>query len=172
MAEHEEIEEHVEHAHEPFHKVVAGTMAIIAALLAVVSVSGQHFNTEELLKQQQASDQWAFSQAKDIRRYTAQITQDTLASIKADPKLVGKYSKDSDKYKKQHDDIQDQARDLEKERDRSGNKANRFHIGEVFLEAAIVFSSLSILMKTRLLFFGGVLFALIGIGMAIAGWAA
>ena len=52
MAEHEEIDEHIEHARNPFDKMVAGSMAIIAACLAVVSVLGQHFNTEKLLTQQ------------------------------------------------------------------------------------------------------------------------
>ena len=170
MSAEEEVEEHVQHARDPFDKVVAGSMAIIAALLAVVSVLGQHFNTEELLKQQQASDQWAFSQAKDIRRYSAQITGDTLAAMKAEPKLVNKYAQDSAKYREQHDSIQEQARDLEKERDESGRKANRFHFGEVFLEVAIVFSSLSILMKARPLFFAGAAGALVGIAIGASGW--
>ena len=55
MSAEEEVKEHIEHAREPFEKMVAASMAIIAALLAVVSVLGQHYNTEELLKQQQAS---------------------------------------------------------------------------------------------------------------------
>ena len=101
MSAEEEVKEHVEHAHEPFNKLVAGSMAIIAALLAVVSVLGQHYNTEELLKQQQASDEWAFSQAKDIRRYIASATQDYLAHVKADSKTISKYAGDSAKYEKQ-----------------------------------------------------------------------
>ena len=170
MAANEEVEEHVHHAANPFDKTVAATMAIIAALLAVVSVLGQHFNTEELLKQQQASDQWAFSQAKDIRRYTAQISQDAFAYMKADPGLIGKYAQDSNKYKKQHDDIQNEARGFEKERDQSGRMAVRFHFGEVFLEVAIVLSSLAILTKARPLFFGGVALALVGIIVSATAW--
>ncbi len=170
MPENEEIQEHAHHAATPFDKSVAGTMAIVAAFLAAVSVLGQHYNTEELLKQQQASDQWAFSQAKDIRRYSAQITLDSLASLKANPELIKKYAQDSNKYRKQHDDIQEQARDFEKERDKSGTMANRFHVGEVFLEIAIVLSSLAILTKIRVLFFGGIGSALTGIIVALTAW--
>lgn len=166
MAANEELEEHVHHAANPFDKTVAATMAIIAALLAVVSVLGQHFNTEELLRQQQASDQWAYSQAKDIRHYAAQIAQDSLKSMKADPAAIGHYAQDSSRFRKDHDQIQEQARDLEKESVRSGNRANRFHFGEVFLEVAIVLSSLSILTKSRPLFFGGVAAALAGVIIA------
>ena len=68
MASADELQEHAEHAREPFDKRVAATMAIIAALLAVVSVLGHIATTEELLNQQKASDQWAYYQAKSIRR--------------------------------------------------------------------------------------------------------
>jgi len=46
----EELQEHAEHAQNPFDKRVAGTMAIIAAALAVVSVAGHITTTEELLE--------------------------------------------------------------------------------------------------------------------------
>jgi hypothetical protein len=170
MSAHEEVEEHVHEAHNPFDKTVAGTMATIAALLAVVSVYAQHYNTEELLKQQLSSDQWAFSQAKDIRRYTAEVARDLLTTEKADPGTVSRYAQDSTKYRKQHDEIQEQARDLEKESHRSGEKANKFHFGEIFLEIAIVFSSLSILMKVKRLFLAGVAATLVGIFIALTAW--
>jgi hypothetical protein len=170
MPANEELEEHVQHAHDPFDKTVAGTMAIIAALLAVVSVLGQHFNTEKLLLQGKASDQWAYSQAKDIRRYVAETTRDVLANVRPGSSAPKTYDEDAKKYKKQTTDIQDQAREYEKERDRYGEKADRFHLGEVFLEIAIVFSSLSILMKVRPLFIGGIATALIGIVLAITAW--
>ena len=170
MSAHEEAEEHVHEAHSLFDKTVAGSMAIIAALLAVVSVGGQHYNTEELLKQQQSSDQWAFSQAKDIRRYSAEVARDLLGTVKADPAAVSRYVQDASKYKKQHDEIQDQAKDLEKESHRSGEKANKFHFGEIFLEIAIVFSSLSILMKAKPLYLAGVASALIGVVISLTAW--
>jgi Domain of unknown function (DUF4337) len=90
MSVNEEVQEHSHHAQEPFDKKVAATMAIIAALLAVVSVSGHIFTTEELLHQQQASDQWSYSQAKDIRHYTAQAAHDELGAIKADATVDGR----------------------------------------------------------------------------------
>lgn len=170
MSAHEEVEEHVHHAHDPFDKIVAGTMAIIAASLAIVSVLGQHFNTEKLLEQQKASDQWAYYQAKDIRRYTAQVAGDVLTQMKGDPTAAKKYASDSSKYRQQTTEIQDQARDFERERDKMGRQADSFHLGEVFLEVAIVFSSLSILFKRRLLFYGGLISAVIGFIISISGY--
>jgi hypothetical protein len=172
MAEHEQIEEHIHHAQEPFDKIVAGSMAIIAALLAVVSVLGQHFNTATLLSQQRASDQWAFFQAQRIRGYSAQMGQDVLSQLKAPPEASGKYAKDVEKYAKQTAAIQEQAKDFEKERDMAEDKAVRFHTGEVFLEVAIVLSSLAILTKRRIVYVGGVLCALFGVVYAATGFLA
>jgi hypothetical protein len=170
---HEEVEldEHVQHARAPFEKIVAGSMAMIAALLAVVSVLGQHYNTETLLNQQLASDQWSFYQAKDIRRYVAQFAQDSLIESKASPDVIGKYTADAARYKNQTSEIQEKAREYEKERTKTGRISRGFHFGEVFLEVAIVFSSLSILTRRRPLFIAGVGFALIGVVFAAtASW--
>jgi hypothetical protein len=147
-------------------------MAIIAALLAVVSVLGQHFNTEKLLNQQLASDQWAYFQAKDIRRYVAQAADDELTGMKAPSAILQKYAQDASRYKSQSEHIQDKANDYEKEVKKAGAQADRFHIGEVFLEVAIVLSSLAILLKRKPLFLTGVGSAFVGIVIAItAYWA-
>lgn len=172
MAEHEEIEEHIHHAKEPFDKIVAGSMAIIAALLAVVSVLGQHFNTATLLAQQRASDQWAFFQAQRIRGYSAQISQDVLSQLKAPAEASGKYANDVTKYAKQTAAIQEQAKDFEKERDMAEDKAVRFHTGEVFLEVAIVLASLAILTKRKAVYVGGVICAVFGVVYAATGFLA
>ena len=172
MSAEEEVQEHVHHAGTPFDKAVAGTMAIIGALLAVVSVLGQHYNTEKLLVQAKASDEWAYSQAKDIRHYVAQSTRDSLKDLKPGSALVASYDQDAKRYKKEAADIQEKARDLEKERDVLGEKADRFHLGEVFLEIAIVLSSLSILMKRSLLFWGGCTAAIAGVVIAVTAYVA
>jgi len=170
MAEHE-VEEHVHHAHEPFDKIVAGTMAAIAALLAIVSVLGQHFNTEKLLRQQQSSDQWAFYQAKDIRRYVAGATVDMLKQSKAEPQSIEKYAKDADRYEKDKASIKEQAESFAKQSESAGERAESFHMGEVFLEIGIVLSSLAILTKRKAFFFGGGVDSLIGLILAVRAYA-
>ncbi len=170
MSVHEELEEHVHHAHEPFDKIVAGTMAIIAALLAVVSVLAQHYNTDTVLNQQLASDQWALYQGKDIRRYLAQTSHDSLAALKGDPAATSRFADEAVKYRKQGAEIQEKARDYEKERNHTGRLATRFDFGEVFLELAIVFSSLAILTKRKPLFMLGVGSALVGAVIALTAY--
>jgi hypothetical protein len=157
MSANEELEEHVHEAKEPFDKRVAATMAIIAATLAVVSVSGHILTTDELLAQAKASDMWAQYQAKSIRRFSAEATRDELSSAKSDQALVAKYSQAMEHYKKDEEGIKEKAEEFEKESDTAGKKALRLHFGEVFLEIAIVFSSLAILTKRDLLYWVAVL---------------
>ncbi|MBV9679089.1 MAG: DUF4337 domain-containing protein [Acidobacteriaceae bacterium] len=165
-----ELKEHIEHAENRFDKMVAGGMAIIAALLAVVSVAGQHFNTEQLLRQGQASDEWAYYQAKNIRHYVADAAQDILTQEHAANTLVSRYQKDSVRYKNDENAISEKAKKLEEERDVSAEKAHKFHFGEVFLEIAIVLLSLSILTKFRPLALVGALSAIIGVVWASGGF--
>ena len=48
MSAEEELKEHAEHARDPFDKMVAATMAILAAGLAIVSVLG-HLATDRIV---------------------------------------------------------------------------------------------------------------------------
>ncbi len=162
MSLNEEMEEHA-HAKEPFDKRVAATMAIIAALLAVVSVT-THSTTGELSAQQKASDQWSFYQAKSIRRFSAESTYDIL--LASNSPSAPKYQETAERYKKEGEEIQKEAHHLENESHASGAEALRAHIGEVFLEIAIVFSSLAILTKRPLTLLGWRTSALLGIGIA------
>ena len=52
-----------------FTRRVALTTAIFAVVLAIASLGGNNATKEMLLAQQQASDQWAFYQAKVIREH-------------------------------------------------------------------------------------------------------
>jgi hypothetical protein len=151
MSVHEELEEQIHHAHEPFDRKVAASMALIAALLAIVSVLGHILTTEELLHQQKASDQWAYSQAKDIRHYMAQVARDVIQGTQNKIELASKYAQDDQRYKNDTAAIQIKAREFEQESYRDGREAFRMHIGEVFLEIAIVLSSLAILAKRKLM---------------------
>lgn len=161
-----ESAEHSEHAKDPFDKRVAGTMAIIAAALAVVSVLGHITTTEELLSQQKASDQWSYYQAKSIRRYQSEVARDLFAGMKLNDQSA-QYAKNSEKYRKDDDDIQKEAQGLEQESHLRGRQALGFHFGEVFLEFSIVLASLAILSKREALWYASILSGTIGTVVAL-----
>src|SRR5271165_2249519 len=152
MSVEEELQEHTKEAREPFDKKVAATMAILAALLALVSVLGHIMTTEELLVQQRASDQWSYYQAKSIRRYESEVARDLFAGMKLNDQSM-QYQKNSEKYRKDDEDIQKEAQGLERESHLRGRQALGFHFGEVFLEFSIVLASLAILTKRKLLWY-------------------
>jgi hypothetical protein len=166
MSVEEELQEQAEHAREPFDRNVALTMAVIAAVMAIVSVAGQILTTEELLNQQKASDQWSFYQAKDIRRYESDIARDMMAALSAGPAAINKYAANMERYDKDRGDIQSEARRLEQESYVHGARALRTHIGEIFLEIGIVLASLAILTKRRRMWFISILSAVAGAGIA------
>ncbi|SRR5579884_1015553 len=170
MSVEEELSEHAEHAREPFDKKVAVTMAIIAALLAIVSVAAHIYSTEELLAQQKASDQWAYYQAKDIRRYDSEIAADVLKALKGGSAAedLQHYGDNAARYERDRAKIEEEAREFEKERDTKGAKALRLEIGEIFLEIGIVFASLAILTKREVVWYGSMLTAAAGVFIALS----
>jgi hypothetical protein len=170
MSQAEELHEHAEHAahsNEPFNKRVAASMAIIAAILALVSVLGHMSTTEELLMETKASDAWAEYQAKSIRRYQSDATRDLLQALNK-PGTAAEYAGRSEKYRSDQQEISNKAREFESESARAGGRARRFHAGEIFLEMAIVVSSLAILTRREAMFWAAVVSGLAGAAVAVS----
>src|SRR6266498_447511 len=136
--EFQELHEHAEHgAHNPSMAPVSLTMAILAVLVAVVSLLGHRTHTEEVVLQNKVSDQWAYYQAKNIRRHTDEIFADFAAIMTAT----------------------DAAKETELER----RRADRFDLGEVFLEVGLVVTSITLLSGRRLFWRAGMVFGLLGL---------
>src|SRR5579872_4787510 len=151
----QELQEHAEHAaHDRSMAPVSLTMAVLAVLVAVASLLGHRAHTEEVILQNKATDQWAYYQAKNIRRHTEELFLDTLSLSAATApqqtaKLQQKYAQDIDRYRNDQKDIEDKARDLEKEVVFERNRADRFDLGEVFLEMGLVITSITLLTRRR-----------------------
>ena len=165
MSVEDELKEHAEHARDPFDKRVAATMAIIAAALAVVSVMGHLFTTEELVNQQRASDQWSFFQGKKNREYQSEVARDMLSAMKNEK--AGEYNANLERYKKETEQIQEKAKEFETDSHLKGRQALRFHFGEIFLEVAIVFASLAILTKRKVLWGTAIISGALGAAIAL-----
>jgi hypothetical protein len=166
-----ELQEHAEHAkHDPTLAPVSVTMAILAVLVAVVSLLGHRSHTEEVVLQAKSSDQWAYYQAKNIRRHTDEFFTD-LTSVQSTTnapalaKLRDKYSQEAARYKDEQKQIEDQARELEAEVVKERNRADRFDLAEVFLEVGLVITSIMLLSGRRIFWWAGI--ALGAIGMVL-----
>jgi hypothetical protein len=171
-----ELQENAEHGREnPSLAPISVTMAILAVCVAVVSLLGHRSHTEELLFQNRATDQWAYYQAKNIRRHSYEMGLDLLSMVefkdqaRAD-KVREKYQKEAERYTKEQSEIEEQAKDLEKESALEQRRANRFDLGEVFLEIALVISSLALLSRKRFYWILGIVSGLVGLGVAVTGF--
>lgn len=170
-----EVHEHAEAGHhDPSLAPVSITLAILAVLVAVVSLLGHRAHTEELLFQNKASDAWAEYQAQSIRFHSYQQFLDLLSI--SDPrdatqagKIQDKYTTDVKRYLDKRNDSSTQAKDFEAEVERAAHRANRFDLGEVCLEAALVITSMTLLTHRRFYWKFGTLLAISGLAVAATG---
>lgn len=164
-----ELKEHAEHAKEdPTLAPVSVTMAILAVLVAVITLLGHRAHTEEVVLQAKASDQWAYYQAKNIRRHEDEIAADVsgiqpTTDAAALAKVRDKYSTEAARYKDDQKEIEDKARDMEAEVATERNRADRFDLAEVFLEVGLVITSITLLSGRKLFWGFGIILAAIGI---------
>jgi hypothetical protein len=172
----QELHEHAEHAREhPDLAPITLTMAVLAVLVATVSLLGHRTHTEEIILQNKVTDQWAYYQAKNIRRHTDELFADLttiVASKDADgaATLHEKYRAEADRYKDEQKELDAKARELEKDADLTRRKADRFDLGEVFLEIALVITSITLLSGRRMFWHFGLFIATAGILLAASAW--
>ena len=170
------MQEHAEHAkHDPSLAPISVTMAVLAVLVAVVTLLGHRAHTEEVVLQAKSSDQWAYYQAKNIRRHTDELFTD-LTSVQATTdaaslaKLREKYSGEAARYKDEQKGIEDKAHEMEAEVDHERNRADRFDLSEVFLEVGLVITSITLLSGRKIFWALGVFLGVVGIVIASTGF--
>lgn len=77
----QELQEHAEHAHHSGEKALGLTTAIVAVLLALVTLLSRQAQTDEMLTLTQNVDDWNFYQAKHIRAYIFGLAAETEALL-------------------------------------------------------------------------------------------
>jgi hypothetical protein len=171
-----ELQEHAEHAREhPDLAPVTITMAVLAVLVATVSLLGHRTHTEEVILQNKVTDQWSYYQAKNIRLHTDQLFGDlagivTSKDAEAAAKLQEKVRAEADRYKDDKKELETKAHELEQEFALTHRKADRFDLGEVFLEIALVITSITLLSGRRIYWQMGLFIAAAGILIACSTW--
>jgi hypothetical protein len=145
---------------------VSLTMAVVAVLVATVSLLGHRAHTEEILLQNKTTDEWAYYQAKNLRRNNLEALNEMLSALEGKNEKAEQVSKhfegDIEKYREEQTEIQNEARKLEDELRYESRRANRFDLAEVFLEISLVVTSITLLT-------GRTHFWMLGIGLAAAG---
>ena len=158
---------------------IALSTAILAALAAIASLeAGATVNEALVLKtestrlQSQASDQWAYYQAKGIK---ADVVQASAASWTAAGKTPpANIASETARYSAQQDTIRGKAKELESERDAKSHEADELlerhhhYAGAVALfQVAIALGAIAALTRVRVVWIGSMIVGGAGVVLAI-----
>jgi len=160
------------------NKRVALLIAILALFLALSEMLGKSAQTEALGANVEASDMWAFYQARLIRITTLQTAADTLKvdlPVVGDPavkearqKLIEGWQKTVERYESDPErrngrkELEERAHEAEATRDSSLTRYHHDEFASAALQIGIVLASASIITGTLFL-------AWLGLGLGLVG---
>jgi hypothetical protein len=141
-----------------FTKRIALVMALYAVMLAITSLGGNNAAKEMMLAQQQASNEWAFYQAKASREHQYRVQHMLVKALLLErgntmnaaakamyEELARTSSEEVQRFAGEKKGIEAQAKALERSRDINMSRDPLFDFAEVLLQIAIVLGSISIL---------------------------
>ena len=186
MSAHESMEhaEHAEHASGE-NKKIALLIAVLALFLAISETLGKGAQTESISKNVEASNLWAFFQAKSIRRTVVQTAADqgklTLGAAPdeamkaAVQKQIDDWSKTAARYRSEPEtgegteQLAEKAKHAEHERDEATAKYHHFELASAAFQIGIVLASATIITGMIALAYVSGLLTLAGLVMTALG---
>jgi hypothetical protein len=164
----EHIHEHAHHSKVSWILGVALTSALLAAFAAVSSLLAGHHANEAMMEQMQASDQWAYYQAKGIKAGVLAAKVDLLHAL-------GKEISTGDEEKiKQYKDDQDKIQEDAKHQQEMSESHLHTHVvlarSVTMFQVAIAISAIAILTKRKRFWYVGIAFGVVGIAFFIQGF--
>jgi len=154
---------------EPWLNYLALTTVVFAVCATLSTLKGGGFSTRSVISQAQASDQWSYYQAKSIKGYIYDLQRDKLelelkmirttassSMVKDYEGKIGAYEEKTEKYEQEKEDIRKKAEELENRRDEAQTHAGAFGMAAMFLQIAILLSSIAALMKKKYFWFIGI----------------
>jgi hypothetical protein len=165
----EEIHEEIEREGVGLLRAIALSTALFAALAAVAALkAGATVNEALVLKteatrlQAEASDQWAYYQAKGIKAATAEASRTSWLAIAKEP--PPEYAEKEKRYGEEQKEIDKKAREFEKQRDEKSREADELlhhHHGfantVALFQVAIALGAVAALTKNRAVWTGSLL---------------
>jgi len=186
MSAHESMEhaEHAEHASVE-NKKIALLIAVIALCLALSEMLGKGAQTEAIAKNVEASNLWAFFQAKSIRRTVVQTAAEqgklSLGSAGDDAtraalqKQIDDWQKTAARYRSEPEtgegteQLSERAKHAEEERNLATAKYHHFEIASAAFQIAIVLASATIITGIVVLAWISGVLTLAGVAVMVLG---
>jgi hypothetical protein len=158
---HEELEHEAHHSQERWIMMVALTAALLSVLAAITALFASHYANEAMIEQIQASDQWAFYQAKGIKSAVLESKMELLSQMgkEADTKDV----KNAERYKDEQKDIKKDATEKQEESARYLVQHNALAKGVTLFQIAIAICAISALTRKKWLWYGSILLGIAGV---------
>ena len=166
----------MEERKEPWLNYLALTTVILAVVATLSTFKAGGYSTRSVLTQTQASDQWAYYQAKSIKGYLYELQKEELereldASRRRSPRpavsdlerKIEEYGKKIARYDGEKKAISAEAKRFETVRDDATLHAQIFGIAVIFLQIAILLSSIAALMKKKAVWAAGLLSGIAGV---------
>ncbi|MGD0584322.1 MAG: DUF4337 domain-containing protein [Oryzomonas sp.] len=177
---HEAIKEELEREGGSFLKQISLTTAILAVLAAIASLkAGATVNEALVLKteatrlQSEASDQWAYYQAKGIKAAVQEASRTPWLATGKNPPPV--YAEKMQRYGEEQKEITAKAHEKERERDERLKESDHLlHMHHGFANAVALFQvsialgAVAALTRSRLVWFGSLLAG--GVGVLLFAW--
>ena len=171
------------HGHVDHHggnKGVALLISVLALVLAFSETLGKGAQTSALALNIEASNLWAFFQAKTIRqtvlRTAAEEVEVSGAKSESAKKQMGKWRDTAQRYQSEpetgegRDQLAARAKEAEKKRDRSMAAYHHYELASAAVQIAIVLASASIITSIGALFWTAGVLGLVGIAFCIIGF--
>src|SRR6201991_1181912 len=186
MSAHESMEQ-AEQAKEASseNRKIALLIAVIALFLSLSETLGKGAQTESISKNVEASNLWAFFQAKSIRRTVVQTASEqsrlSLGSLGDDAakaqlqKQIDDWQKTAARYRSEPEtgegteQLSERAKHAEEERDLATAKYHHFELASAAFQIAIVLASATIITGMIALAWISGLLTLAGVGIATLG---
>jgi hypothetical protein len=154
--------------------LMTAVLATIGALISYRSGAAQteamFLKNQSILKQAEASDQWAFYQARSTKGHIA----DAAAALPATPELKARFLAEKEKEEKEKAIVQAEAMKLQAESRKLGEESEaklrpheRLALALTFIQIAIALAAITVLTKRRWLLWGSMASAAVGIIAAI-----
>lgn len=152
-------------AEEPKEKwlnYLALTTVILAVCATLSTFKGAGYSTRSVLSQTQAANQWAFYQSKSIKGYLYENQKESMElELRRDKdkltgtlldnyeKKIAAYNQKLKRYEEEKAEISKEAKKLEYIRDEAQKHSQIFGLAVIFLQIAILLSSIAALLKKK-----------------------
>jgi hypothetical protein len=170
-----ELEIHHEggHGSDPLGQKVGVLAAVLAVMLAIVTIASHRTHTAAIIHKSTANDEWSHYQATRVKFHNLELGQSlvTIFGSKGESadKLMADYAAQMKKYGDQGKEIQNKAQQLEDLTEHDEDRALRYDVGEGLLEIGLVLSSLYFISKKKMFPVMGVIAGVAGAAIALTG---